>query len=224
MVRERGATFVACKLATAINFATAAVLLSGIFLFAGSALAQQVDNCPNGKLDPGNQNNPPDLIIANECHVGRGGYYFNNVNIITDSMAGHRIPGKLIFDDDTYGTTFSARSIVVENGGSLEAGTPDKPFGSGLHIHLYGKDQGVQGIGIICKSVASDPGGDLLALVNAASPIPSGTAMERRRFTCPAALATVSIHTRLYLLTMARWATRRAISVIRCSPFPMAAA
>jgi hypothetical protein len=145
MVRERAATLVACKLAKAINLASAAVVLIGIFLFAGTALAQQVDDCPNGKLDPGDQKNPPDLIIGQECHVGRGVHYFNNVNIITGNAPGMpRTPGKLIFDDDSYGIGFSARSIVVENGGSLEAGTPDKPFGS-LQIDLYGKDQGVQG-------------------------------------------------------------------------------
>jgi hypothetical protein len=84
MVRERGATFVARKLAKAIYLASAAVLLIGIFLFAGPALAQKVDTCPSGALTPGDINFPPDLVIDHECHVSAGvSYYFNNVNIVT---------------------------------------------------------------------------------------------------------------------------------------------
>jgi hypothetical protein len=161
MVRERGATFVAHKLAKAINLASASVLLIGIFLFAGPALAQPAsDTCSTGKLDPGNLDNPPDLIIDHECHVsGAASYYFNNVNIIADSTRGTR--GKLVFDEDPHSpfTGFLARSIVVENGGSLEAGTPGKPFGNLLEFSLYGADQGVHGTGIICKSPPTDPDG-----------------------------------------------------------------
>jgi hypothetical protein len=163
MVRERGATFIAHKLAKAINLASAAVLLIGIFLFAGPALAQEVDICQGGKLGPGDQNNPKDLTIGGDCHVGTGFHYFNNVNIIGTSVfaSGPKTHGKLIFDDVPVETVFYARSIVVENGGSLEAGTQGKPFGSQggiLSIALYGKDQGVHGTGIICKS-HTDPDG-----------------------------------------------------------------
>jgi hypothetical protein len=169
MVRDQGATFVAYKLAKAINFATAAVLLIGTFLFAGPTLAQprEVETCPTGRLNdrPGGGDfiNPPDLLIDHECHVGIGWFGYNNVNIISGGLPGNRTHGKLIFVEDRDGTSiqFYAHSILVENGGSLEAGTADKPFGSWggyLTIHLYGKDQGVGGTGIICKSPATPDG------------------------------------------------------------------
>jgi hypothetical protein len=169
MVRERGATFVGNGLTKAINFASAAVLLIGIFLSTGPALAQprQVETCPTGRLNDrpggGNFTNPPDLLIDHECHVGIGWFGYNNVNIISGGPPGNRTHGKLIFVEDRDGTAieFFAQSIVVENGGSLEAGTADKPFGSRggrLTIHLFGKDQGVGGTGIICKSTTDFDG------------------------------------------------------------------
>jgi G8 domain len=134
MVRERGATFAAHKQAKAINWVTATVLLIGTFLFAAPVLAQQVETCPTGRLNDrpggGDFTHPPDLLIDHECHVGIGWFSYNNVNII--SGPGNRTHGKLIFVEDRDGTSiqFYAHSILVENGGSLEAGTADKPFGS----------------------------------------------------------------------------------------------
>ena len=58
MMRERGATFVAHKLAKAINLASAVVLLIGMFLFAGPALAQTAD-CPTEGLLPAGSGQPP---------------------------------------------------------------------------------------------------------------------------------------------------------------------
>jgi hypothetical protein len=167
MVRERRATFVGHKKAKAINLAAAAGLLLGVFIFDAPALAQQVVTCPpSGRLNdtPGNFTDPPDLLIDHECHVGIGGFVYNNVNIISGGTPSAPTHGRLIFDEDRDGTDikFFARSIVVENGGSLEAGTEAKPFGSRagfLHFYLYGEDKGVSGTGIICKSPASGPYG-----------------------------------------------------------------
>jgi hypothetical protein len=50
---------------------------------------------------------------------------------------------------------FWAQSILVENNGSLIAGSPAHPIGTAgglVTIHLYGKDQGASGAGIDCKT------------------------------------------------------------------------
>ena len=73
----------------------------------------------------------------------------------------------LIFDEKVQGVNinFWAKGILIENGGSLTAGSPAAPFGSmsgTLTIHLYGADQlkqpqhpghdpWVMGVGIQCK-------------------------------------------------------------------------
>ena len=156
MAPEQRATFVGHRLTKAINLASAAVLFIGIFLFAGPAFAREPDNCPDGKLGPGDKANPPDLVVSGVCRVGGSEHYFNNVNILSGHKPGQSVTqGKLIFEEGAKSSTFFyARSILVENGGSLEAGTQEKPFGSEggtLVINLYGKDQGVQGKGIICE-------------------------------------------------------------------------
>ena len=59
------------------------------------------------------------------------GRYFHNVNIISG--------GTLKFDDAL--TDFYAKNIVVENRGSLTAGTTTKPVGNAdgrVTIHLWG--------------------------------------------------------------------------------------
>lgn len=151
MVRERGTTFAAHKQAKAIKWVTAAVLLIGTFLFAAPVLAQQ--ECRDGTLDHGKQANPVDLKIYKNCRVGDGVFYYNHVNIVAGGSLNFNEVPKLV-------TSFYARSIVVENGGTLVAGTRGSPFGSqggSLHIILYGRDQGVHGNGIMCQSPATDP-------------------------------------------------------------------
>jgi hypothetical protein len=46
-----------------------------------------------------------------------------------------------------------AKSILIERDGVLVAGSPDAPIGTNgkLTIHLYGKDQGSKGDGIVCQ-------------------------------------------------------------------------
>ena len=76
-----------------------------------------------------------DLIVNVDCKVAAGTYKFGNVNIIAG--------GVLRFADATI--DFWAANILVENGGSLIAGSPTAPIGTQggvVTIHLYGKDLG----------------------------------------------------------------------------------
>jgi hypothetical protein len=106
-----------------------------------------------------------DLPITSEIHVLAGKIYaYQNVNIYSG--------GKLIFDDvapeegnlslvETLlyrikkavagaaartETQFWAKSILVENGGSLIAGSEEAPFQSVLVFHLYGSNAETKGI------------------------------------------------------------------------------
>src|SRR6202035_2565641 len=83
-----------------------------------------------------------DLQISGPCIVKvTGNYFYSKVNIIGPK-------GQLIFQEGPSSdldkvTNFWARSIIVENGGTMKAGVDDKPYGSNLHtlnIILYGKD------------------------------------------------------------------------------------
>ena len=89
-------------------------------------------------------------------------YNYGNVNIIAK--------GSLVFEENVRDEKidFWAKSIVVENGGSLltRAIGVVSPyseqfgiFGGVLTIHLYGADQGLKGAGVTCQSPANDPDG-----------------------------------------------------------------
>ena len=123
------------------------------------ASAQQDDPCPHGALAQHDKTNPPDLVISEVCHVKAGGqFFYGNVNII---QGGH-----LVFDDppDATPSDFWARSILVENGGTLWTGAEKSfspPYGAHggiLTIHLYGPDQSNgdpsanPGMGVLCKT------------------------------------------------------------------------
>jgi hypothetical protein len=157
MVREWGAKFINHKHAKALNLASAAVLLIGSLLTAGSARAQAPNPCQSGSLDPGGGQDlmvVPTMAPDKRCHVGSGTYNYGNVNI----LAG----GSLVFDEllPDVKIDFWAKSILVENMGSLSAGEI-RPFGTRggvLTIHLYGADHGVGGQGIICQSPLSAMG------------------------------------------------------------------
>jgi len=101
------------------------------------------DPCPAGNLRP----KPvvgEDLVLSKACMVPAGTYQYGNINIISG--------GSLTFNDAKI--DFWAKSILVENGGSLIAGTPEKPIGTNgeITIHLYGADRGKGGKGITCKT------------------------------------------------------------------------
>ena len=86
-----------------------------------------------------------DIEITTQCHVGPGIYNYRYVNTHSG--------GKLIFDDEII--DFWAKSILVENEGSLLVGTPTDPIGntnpnSVVTFHLYGDDNQIAGI--TCKT------------------------------------------------------------------------
>jgi hypothetical protein len=78
-----------------------------------------------------------DVFINTECPVPIGTTLgFRHVHIVNN--------GKLIFQDGAGETTFWARAILVQAGGSLTAGTRTEPFGSKggkLTIKLWGAPQ-----------------------------------------------------------------------------------
>jgi hypothetical protein len=111
----------------------------------------RVERCPGGMLTQTSQDYGDDLLVTGSCTVGAGTYQWRNVNIING--------GSLSFQDATI--DFWAKSILVENGGSLIAGSPNAPIGTQggvVTIHLYGKEQGPGtgggdgGQGIVCQT------------------------------------------------------------------------
>jgi cell migration-inducing and hyaluronan-binding protein len=123
------------------------------------ASAQTADPCPGAFLRQHDKSNPPDLVISEVCHVKAGGqFFYGNVNVI---QGGH-----LVFDDppDATPSDFWARSILVENGGTLWTGAETSfspPYGAHggiLTIHLYGPDQSNgdpstnPGMGAVCRT------------------------------------------------------------------------
>jgi hypothetical protein len=103
--------------------------------------------CSSGFLPgAGVVNSPPDLLVNGECHVKPDQtYYFENVNVLDK--------GRLVFDelDKTIkptATHFWAQSMMIENGGTIAAGSARQPYGtygSVLTIHLYGADRNASG-------------------------------------------------------------------------------
>ena len=109
---------------------------------------------------PGQQ---PDLLLNTTCKVAQAGsYYYGNVNIVAG--------GKLEFDEPSATGSqinFWAKNIVIENGGTLAAGTPTAPYGSrggALNIYIYGKNQSTgdpaknPGQGVLCQSTTKGGG------------------------------------------------------------------
>jgi cell migration-inducing and hyaluronan-binding protein len=143
--------------------------LSLMFGMAGEATAQPPPpiTCTGGQVPAQDLLQPapaeqPDLRIAGVCKVQPGKkYFYANVNILDK--------GKLEFEESPQPLTdFWASSIIIENGGTMAAGTPGTPYGlkgGRLTIHLYGKaspsaiDQNGnkvppdgQGQGVLCQS------------------------------------------------------------------------
>ncbi|WP_437972150.1 G8 domain-containing protein [Sorangium sp. So ce260] len=95
--------------------------------------------CAGGSLPPGAGE---DLEVKGPCAVAAGMYRYRHVNI----WGG----GALTFADAKI--DFWASSILVEDGGSLIAGTPEAPIGTSgglVTFHLYGSDKDQP---IACKS------------------------------------------------------------------------
>jgi hypothetical protein len=127
--------------------------------------------CVRGVLPKGSLLSPPNLIVSGACEVagGPGGagnaksYYYGDINVIRG--------GSLTFDDAEI--DFWAKSIIVENKGSLLAGTPNSPIGTEgkgpnnttdavVTINLWGAQQFPtpaatptmmpQAVGVLCQS------------------------------------------------------------------------
>ena len=92
---------------------------------------------PSGSATP---TPPPDLRVDQCYTVSSGSYTYNYVNVVDR--------GQLIFVDDGGTIDFRASSILVEQGGSVQAGSLDCPFGSAngkLEIGPRGTDPTEQG-------------------------------------------------------------------------------
>lgn len=106
-----------------------------------------------------------DLLVTGPCEVKAGTYTFHNVNVVktagADCTQQPANCGSLSFDDDSSGIEFFAESILIENGGSLIAGSPAAPIGTNcsggacgqVTIHLWGA---ASDPGILCKSDAKN--------------------------------------------------------------------
>ena len=106
----------------------------------------------NGNLSPAGlrkgaigRNSQENLVIRTHCTVDTAGnYVYGTVNIINNGTLEFREPataGKI---------NFWAENIIIENGGTLKAGTEKAPFGSRgsvLTIYLYGANQSVDANG-----------------------------------------------------------------------------
>src|SRR5262249_61540642 len=136
-----------------LRWAATSTLILVALARASAALAQ----CPPAggtALPPGTGE---DLEVTTPYTVCAGAYHYDNVNVYGG--------GSLTFDDAAI--DFWASSILIENQGSIIAGSPQQPIGTNggiVTFHLYGKDQGAApfgtapgqgGQGITCKS----PGG-----------------------------------------------------------------
>lgn len=124
-----------------------AMLLASALCSIASA---QVTTCTTGALPAGTGG---DLIVSGPgtCTVSSGTYQYHNVNVI--------LGGTLLFTDTKI--DFWAESILVENTGSLIAGSKYAPigtYGGQVTLHLYGRDQGTTGTaqGIVCQTPTSD--------------------------------------------------------------------
>ena len=128
-------------------FLSIAILLSGFLMLPNAAIAQDTDTCTGGTLNPNpDSDGSDDLLITAPCNVTAGEHMYRNVNILNN--------GELTFLDEGAETKFWAKSILVESGGSLIAGTNSAAgaFGANkgkLTIYLYGSKTDA---GIACRS------------------------------------------------------------------------
>src|ERR1700730_7972091 len=109
------------------------LLFVGAFLPVRWFAATCDDNIAWETLPAGNSTT--DLEVTGPCKVKAGTYTFRNVNIYKKS--GATSGGSLPFDNANV--DFFAESIVIENGGSMTAGTEKEPIGANgevVTIHL----------------------------------------------------------------------------------------
>jgi len=151
-----------------------AVLLVGLAALLASGTARAEPGSCNGEISPkkqnqggpkGSANGQLDLKIDKKCWIDTAGtYVFGNINIVGPN-------GSLEFREPAAKGTqvnFWAANIIVENGGTLKAGTEKAPYGSRagvLTIYLYGPNQSKgldpnvdanQGRGALCLTDMTD--------------------------------------------------------------------
>jgi len=124
------------------------------------------DVLPAGvSLEEGMPMAEPQPIVVDQCFlVPKGQYVYDYVNVVKG--------GKLVFVEDEAGglTDVRVRSLLIEQGGVVQAGSPQCPFGQHggkLDIGLWGDDPTLQGTvlppakpGIACQGTSSTDGGD----------------------------------------------------------------
>jgi len=145
-------------------------LIFGLLLTLGMAGGAKADTvCNEGRpLPNGSKDHPEDLMVTGPCNVQPGqDYFYRHVNIITDPENSAN-KGQLTFAEAKNSKTdFWASSIIIENGGTMTAGTPTEQFGMNggtLKIHLYGENKSVwdgkafttQNVGARCRSPIPD--------------------------------------------------------------------
>jgi cell migration-inducing and hyaluronan-binding protein len=113
------------------------VLLIGLLLPIRGFAAITIATCDGAAHPLPAGNATTDLEVTGPCEVKAGTYTFRNVNIYRKAGAATG-GGALTFDDAN--TNFFAESIVVENHGSLIAGSSTAPIGANgvVTIHLWG--------------------------------------------------------------------------------------
>jgi hypothetical protein len=88
----------------------------------------------------GDTNSQPNLKTAVSCTIKKAGtYVFGDINILDKGVLEFIEPPGNGTQVDVW-----AKNIIIENGGTLRAGTATAPYGSRggvLTIHLYGNDQ-----------------------------------------------------------------------------------
>ena len=136
MPSRRCTTFARVVASVVLPNALLATLLVTLLVLPAQSFAAAPLVCMTGALPHGSMTSPPDLVVTTgTCLVGAGTYYFHNINILGG--------GKLQFTDAI--TDFWAESILIQNNGSLSAGTAAAPIGSAgghITIHLWGANQG----------------------------------------------------------------------------------
>jgi hypothetical protein len=142
--------------------AVAAIAMIGEMLVARLAFCA---TCTKGNIPSGDA--ATDLLVTGPCTVPAGTYTFQNVNIYatdpTTCVSNPSSCGSLTFADAPTGIDFYAENIIIENGGSLIAGSTSTPIGTQcvtnagvetcgrVTIHLWGKETDP---GAVCKSNA----------------------------------------------------------------------
>ncbi len=126
------------------------VAMIAFFIFPLSGYGGYAGECTDANtLKPDTSGNPLEIKGGEVKCIGAGTYNYSLVNIhgTIDKDGKPAAEGKLIFKDAKI--DFWAKSILVENGGSLIIGSETEPITNTVTIYLYGKTGDP---GITCKT------------------------------------------------------------------------